>query len=84
MIKKKNNSKKITFVVAPASEETESLDFMKLVKHLEKELKTSINLKYSNSYNDALLSIKDGSTQLGWPGSYSYMKFDLKFPDRIY
>ena len=53
MIKKKNNSKKITFVVAPASEETESLDFKKLVKHLEKELKTSINLKYLNSYNDA-------------------------------
>ena len=81
MIKKENNSKKITFVVAPASEETESLDFKKLVKHLEKELKTSINLKYSNSYNDALLSIKNGSAQLGWLGSYAYMKLDQQYTD---
>ena len=38
MIKKKNNLKKLTFVVAPASDEGESLDFKKLVKHLEEKL----------------------------------------------
>ena len=45
MIKKKNNLKKLTFVVAPASDEVESLNFQKLVKHLEEKLETSINLK---------------------------------------
>ena len=76
MIKKKNNLKKLTFVVAPASDEVESLNFQKLVKHLEEKLETSINLKYTNSYKDALLSIKDGSAKLGWLGSYAYMKLD--------
>ena len=76
MIKKKNNSKKLTFVVAPASDEVESLNFQKLVKHLEEKLETSINLKYTNSYKDALLSVKDGSAKLGWLGSYAYMKLD--------
>ena len=81
MIKKENNLKKLTFVVAPASDEAESLDFKKLVKHLEKKLETSINLKYSNSYKDALLSIKNGSAQLGWLGSYAYMKLDQQNTD---
>ena len=81
MIKKKNNLKKLTFVVAPASDEVESLNFQKLVKHLEEKLETSINLKYSNSYKDALLSIKNGSAQLGWLGSYAYMKLDQQNTD---
>ena len=81
MIKRKNNSKKLTFVVAPASDEVESLNFKKLVKHLEEKLETSINLKYSNSYKDALLSIKDGSAKLGWLGSYAYMKLDRQNTD---
>ena len=81
MIKEKNNLKKLTFVVAPASDEAESLDFKKLVKHLEEKLETFINLKYSNSYKDALLSIKDGSAKLGWLGSYAYMKLDQQYTD---
>ena len=76
MIKKKNNLKKLTFVVAPASDEAESLDFKKLVKHLQEKLETSINLKYSSSYKEALLSITDGSATLGWLGSYAYMKLE--------
>ena len=76
MIKKNMNLKELTFVVAPASDETESLDFKKLVKHLGEKLETSINLKYSSSYKEALLSIKDGSATLGWLGSYAYMKLE--------
>ena len=69
MIKKKKNLQQLTFVVAPASDEVESLNFSKLVKHLKEKLGVSINLKYSNSYREALLSIKDGSAKLGWLGS---------------
>ena len=76
MIKKNKNLKELTFVVAPASDKAEGLDFKKLVKHLEEKLETPINLKYSNSYKDALLSIKDGSAKLGWLGSYAYMKLE--------
>ena len=50
MIKKNKNLKELTFVVAPASEEVESLNFKKLVEYLGKKLKTSINLKYSKSF----------------------------------
>ena len=81
MIKKNKNLKELTFVVAPASEEVESLNFKKLVEYLGKKLKTSINLKYSKSYKDAFLSIKDGSAELGWLGSYSYMKLDQQNAD---
>jgi phosphonate transport system permease protein len=81
MIKKKNKSKKLTFVVAPASDKAESLNFKNLVEYLEKKLEISISLKYSNSYKGALLSIKDGSAQLGWLGSYAYMKLDRQNAD---
>jgi phosphonate transport system permease protein len=81
MIEKNNNLKELTFVVAPASDEIKSLNFKKLVKYLEEKLETSINLKYSNSYKDALLSIKDGSAKLGWLGSYAYMKLDQQNTD---
>ena len=76
MIKKNNDIEKLDFVVAPASDEIESLNFTKLVEHLKEKLGISINLKYSNSYKEALLSIKDGSAKLGWLGSYSYMKLE--------
>ena len=78
---KKNNLKKLTFIVAPAADEAESLSFKKLTRYLEEKLNISINLQYSNSYKEALLSIKNGSAQLGWLGSYAYMKFDQQNTD---
>ena len=81
MIEKNKNLKELTFVVAPASDEIKSLNFKKLVKYLGEKLETSINLKYSNNYKDALLSIKDGLAKLGWLGSYAYMKLDQQNTD---
>ena len=48
---------------------------------MKEKLGVSINLKYSNSYREALLSIKDGSAKLGWLGSYAYMKLDQQNTD---
>ena len=74
-------AKKLTFVVAPAADKAESLNFEQLVNHLEKRLNTSISLKFSSSYKDALTSIKDGTSQIGWLGSYAYMKLDQQTTD---
>ena len=76
MVEKKKNLNELTFVIAPASDEIENLNFTKLAEHLKEKLDISINLKYSYSYKEALLSIKDGSAKLGWLGSYSYMKLE--------
>ena len=80
-MEKKNNLKKLTFVVAPAADAAESLSFKKLTRYLEEKLKISINLQYSNSYKEALLSIKNGPAQLGWLGSYAYMKLEQQNAD---
>jgi phosphonate transport system permease protein len=64
--KKMNDS--LLMAIAPASDSSESLDFEKLVSHIESKLRKKIRIKQCKDYKEAIEMLSIGVAQLGWLG----------------
>jgi phosphonate transport system permease protein len=58
----------LQFAIAPATDNSESLDFEKLVFHIESKLKLKIYIKQCKEYKEALDMLSNREAQIGWLG----------------
>ena len=73
MIKDINGSV-MDFVVASASDHASCLNLKGLVDYINKKTDVKINLILCKDYNEAIASLIQGKSQIGWLGPYAYLE----------
>ena len=64
--------KKLTLVVAPASDMPGGLDLKALIDYLSKEIGIPIYTKQCGDYEDAIKALLSGEAQIGWLGPFAF------------
>ena len=66
------HEKKLTLVVAPASDMPGGLDLKALIDYLSKEIGIPIHTKQCGDYEDAIKALLSGEAQIGWLGPFAF------------
>lgn len=64
----------LTMVVAPASDHAEGLNLKGLVEFMGQKAGVDIDLKYCNSYEEAISALETGAAEIGWLGPFAYLE----------
>jgi phosphonate transport system permease protein len=68
---KRNSHNPLLMAVAPASDNSENLNFENLVLHLKAKIGLEVKLNYCKDYNTAMKMLSSGEAQIGWLGGVS-------------
>jgi phosphonate transport system permease protein len=68
---KKNFEKQLLVAIAPAGDDSESLDFVKLFSYVSSKINIEIEIKQCKDYKEATNLLINGIAQIGWLGGAS-------------
>ena len=75
---KDTSDNSLLLVIAPASDNSESLNFKKLASHLESKIGVSIEIKHCKDYKEAIQMLSSGVAQIGWlGGAFSNQELEI-------
>jgi phosphonate transport system permease protein len=77
---KDNSDNSLLMAIAPASDNSENLDFENLVLHLKAKIGLEVIIKHCKDYSTAMKMLSSGEAQIGWlGGEYANQEIESRY-----